>query len=145
MPPGHDAQRCQIIFFKSGFRLISRVAQGFFLFFLKIFCSMFFLYFAQNLFYLTFFFCMKELLFANGDYKTARIPPDPPDKKEPVQNWSNPPEIGSPPEIFFSRQTTFKSARIFEIWWRKPPFGNADDAVDPDSPTLFFAFAVSAL
>jgi hypothetical protein len=36
---------------------------------------------------------MKKLLFANGYYKTARILPDPPDKKEPVQNWSNPPEI----------------------------------------------------
>jgi hypothetical protein len=33
------------------------------------------------------------LLFANGYSKTARIPPDAPDKNKPVQNWSNPPEI----------------------------------------------------
>jgi hypothetical protein len=46
-------------------------------------------------------------------------------KNKPVQNWSNPPEIGNPPEIKNSRQTTFKSARIVQIWWRKPPSGNA--------------------
>jgi hypothetical protein len=40
----------------------------------------------------------------------------------------NPPEIGNPPEIFFARQTTFKSARIVEIWRRKPPSGNAATA-----------------
>jgi hypothetical protein len=42
-----------------------------------------------------------------------------------VKSARNPPEIGSPPEIFFARQTTFKSARIVQIWRRKPPSGNA--------------------
>jgi hypothetical protein len=42
-----------------------------------------------------------------------------------VKSARNPPEIGSPPEIFFACQTTFKSARIFQIWRRKPPSGNA--------------------
>jgi hypothetical protein len=37
-----------------------------------------------------------KFLFVNGDSKTARIPPDLLDKNKP----SNPPEIGSPPEIF---------------------------------------------
>jgi hypothetical protein len=42
-----------------------------------------------------------------------------------VKSARNPPEIGSLPEIIFARQTTFKSARIFQIWRRKPPSGNA--------------------
>jgi hypothetical protein len=42
-----------------------------------------------------------------------------------VKYARNPPEIGNLPEILFARQTTFKSARIVEIWLRKPPSGNA--------------------
>jgi hypothetical protein len=42
-----------------------------------------------------------------------------------VKSARNPPEIGNQPEIFFARKTTFKSARIVQIWRRKPPSGNA--------------------
>jgi hypothetical protein len=42
-----------------------------------------------------------------------------------VKSARNPPEIGSPPEIFLACQTTFKSARIFQIWRRKPLSGHA--------------------
>jgi hypothetical protein len=40
-----------------------------------------------------------------------------------VKSARNLPEIGSLPEIFFARQMTFKSARILQIWRRKPPSG----------------------
>jgi hypothetical protein len=59
--------------------------------------------------------------------------PKPPESARQKQNHTkfvntarNPPEIGSRPEIFFARQTTFKSARIVQIWQRKPPSGNAE-------------------
>jgi hypothetical protein len=43
-----------------------------------------------------------------------------------VKSATNPPEIKNPAEIFFARQTTFKSARIVQIWRKKLPSGSAD-------------------
>jgi hypothetical protein len=42
-----------------------------------------------------------------------------------VKSARNPPEIWSPQEIFFARQTTFKSARILQILPRNSLSGNA--------------------
>jgi hypothetical protein len=95
--------------------LISGLAQGTCLFFLK--------YFSQNFFLSTIFLRKKELL---QSYFLLMETPKPPDKKGPVQNWSNPAEIGSPPEIYIACQMTFKSDRIFKIWRTNPPSGNAE-------------------
>jgi hypothetical protein len=67
----------------------------------------------------------NKLIFANTDSKTARIHQIRQTKTNPCKIGQIPPEIGSPPEIFFARQMTFKSARIVQIWRRKPPSGNA--------------------
>jgi DNA-binding transcriptional regulator YiaG len=41
-------------------------------------------------------------------------------------------KLGNQSEIFFARhQTTFKSTRIFEIWRRKLPSGNAEKLLPP--------------
>jgi hypothetical protein len=86
-----------------------------------------------------YFFCNFLFFFIIGKKKfdffcflliETQNPPDLPDEKTPLQNWSNPPQIRHKsahlPKIFFARQTTFKSARIVQIWRRKLPSGNAD-------------------
>jgi hypothetical protein len=68
----------------------------------------------------------KKLIFANKDSKTARIRQTKTNlckidqiRQKSARNWE-------PARIFFARQMTFKSSRIFQIWRRKPPSGNAD-------------------
>jgi hypothetical protein len=116
--------------FLCGFCLISEVAQGgiFLIFFenifsfLKIFCT--------TIFVLNYFLygrkSEKKVVFL---VKETPKPPESARKKQThaklVKSARNPPEIGIPPEIIFACQTTFKSARIFQIWRRKPPSGNA--------------------
>jgi hypothetical protein len=73
----------------------------------------------------------KKLLFANGDSETAEFRQICQTKNKKtacvglVKSARNPAEIRNPPEIFFARQTTFKSAKIVQIWQRKLPSGNA--------------------
>jgi hypothetical protein len=53
--------------------------------------------------FLLLFFCKIDFeqswFLADGNSKTVRIPPDPPNKNEAVQNCSNPPEIRQKMEI----------------------------------------------
>jgi hypothetical protein len=81
------------------------------------------------IFYQLIFLCKKKVInkifFAYGDPKTARSASKKQTHAKLVKSARNPPEIRSPPEIYFARQTTFKSARILQIWRRKPPSGNA--------------------
>jgi hypothetical protein len=60
------------------------------------------------------FFCFLLL-----DSKSARSARQKNTFSELVKSATNPPEIKNPPEIFFARQTTFKSARIVQIWQKK--------------------------
>jgi hypothetical protein len=68
------------------------------------------------IFYQLFFFARKS---ENKSCFLLKETPKPPESARQIHNHTklvksarNPPEIGSPPEIFFARQTTFKSARI---------------------------------
>jgi hypothetical protein len=83
-------------------------------------------------FYQLILLCKKKVInnmfFANRDSKTTRIRQIRQTKTNAkmIKSARNPSKIGSLPEIFFARQTTFKSARILQIWRRKPQSGNAE-------------------
>jgi hypothetical protein len=90
-------------------------------------------YFAEYLFILKLFYAKKSekqvvflLIKAPKPPESARSARQKQTHTKFVKSARNLPEIGSLPEIFFARQTTFKSARILQIWRRKPPSGNAD-------------------
>jgi hypothetical protein len=103
-------------FFSADFVLSQKWPRGKYLsFFENIFQNIFIFlnYFAYNNFLSTNFFMEEKvrnkLFFASKDSKTARQKQT---HAKLVKSARNPPEIGSHPEIFFARQTTFKSARI---------------------------------
>jgi hypothetical protein len=113
--------RVVFVGFQCGFCLILEVAKEKYLSFLKIFCT-------KLLFFKYFFFARER----EKKVVVLLIETKPPESARQKQNHTklvksarNPPEIRSPPEIFFARQTTFKSARIVQIWRRKPLSGNA--------------------